>query len=206
MQIKLKTRTEKAQSGIEEKNAIDLTDTEDHSYTLLLFLKKRINKMEEKEKTKMEHRFPKIKESLEFEAQTNQFSVPGKLDKTPFILNSVINLGEATNMGKSYNHVKPEEAVSLRTEDEVASGSSIHGTSQRPEMVGPAPYGARGSTLQKFYIQPSYSSSIMAINKHFAHSRNHELQHSKIYPEQQTFQLMPVKQNTNSSGGMEKPW
>lgn len=165
MQIKLKTGTEKAVRN-QGENAIDLTDTEDHSYTLLLFLKTRINKMEEKEKTKMEHRFPKIKESLESEAQTNQFSVPGKLYKAPFILNSVINLGEATNMGKSYNHVKPEEAVSLRREDEVASDSSIHGTSQRPEMVGPAPYGARGSTLQKFYIQPNYSS-IMAINKHF---------------------------------------
>lgn len=61
----------------------------------------------------MECKFPKIKESLEFPSQTNH--VPGKLYKAPLILNSVINLGEATDMEKPYNH-KPEEAISLKRE------------------------------------------------------------------------------------------
>lgn len=32
-------------------------------------------------------------------------------------MNSVINLGEATDMEKPYNHVKPEEAISLKREN-----------------------------------------------------------------------------------------
>lgn len=60
-----------------------MTDTEDHVYTLLLFLKKRINNMDKKKQTKMERKFPKIKESLEFPSQTNH--VPGKLYKAPLI-------------------------------------------------------------------------------------------------------------------------